>query len=174
MVKMELKGKSFMFTRVIEVIIQLMKDLSEYQYNQNDINSVAENLSTLGYTNEEITAALVWLLKRLDNQTEISDKVYQYIPPKKTKTFRILHDIEQMIITPEAYGYIIQLRELGLLDDEQTERIIERAMGLNGQRITAEEMKLVIASVLFDPEYIGWQNHSLLMSSLMQEQETIH
>ena len=163
-----------MYTRVIEVIIQLMKNLSEYRYNLNDINSVTKNLSTLGYTNEEITAALVWLLKRLDSQTDTLDTLHQYIPQERTETYRILHEVEQMVITPEAYGYIIQLRELGLLDDDQTERIIERAMGYNNQQVTVEDMKLVIASVFFDPDYIGWQNHSLLMSSLIKEQETVH
>lgn len=63
-------------------------------------------------------------------------------------SFRILHDLETMIISPQAFGYLLQLKELGIFDDLDIEQAIERAMLLGTGTIDSEEMKAIAAYIL--------------------------
>lgn len=160
-----------MYNKVIEVIIHLMKNLTNIQSGIKDLGAITENLATLGYTKEEINAAIIWVLKRLEQRVDDFDTLTYR--PFRRKTYRVLHEFEQMVISPQAFGYIIQCKELGLINDEEVELIIEHAMNI-GREIEADDVKAIMASILFDPELVGWQSHSMVMSSLITDKETIN
>ena len=56
------------------------------------------------------------------------------------------------MIQPDAYGYLLELRELGLITDVQTELIIERAMLTGARSVTREDMKTIAAPILLESE----------------------
>ena len=69
----------------------------------------------------------------------------------------------------EAYGYIIQLKELGIIDETDTEQILERAMMMGSSEITTADIKSIVASMLLN--YDAFIDGSYF---LFEENSTIH
>ena len=61
----------------------------------------------------------------------------------------ILHEVERRVISPEAYGYLLQLRALGLISPGQMEAIIERALMTGAGGVEEDDIKALVASLLF-------------------------
>jgi uncharacterized protein Smg (DUF494 family) len=55
-----------------------------------------------------------------------------------------------MVIAPEAQGYLIQLRELGIISDGMLEAVIDRAMMSGYTKIGLEETRAIVASLVFE------------------------
>ncbi|MBT5877068.1 MAG: DUF494 family protein [Candidatus Latescibacteria bacterium] len=142
-----------MSEKVMEILVLLMQHMQDEQGHFDDISDVSQNLTGQGYTQQEVTTALTWLLERLQEQAE---PMIASTPPITSRPNRILHAIEQLIISPEAYGYLIQLRDLELLDDLQMETMIERAMLTGARHISLNDMKSIAASVLLSQDGTTW------------------
>jgi uncharacterized protein Smg (DUF494 family) len=75
-----------------------------------------------------------------------------------------------MVFSMEAQGYLIQLAELGLLDDRDLEAVIDRSMSSGYAGLTVQEVREVVAAVLFARERpSGSSGHSML-----NNEDTIH
>ncbi|MBM3264233.1 MAG: DUF494 family protein [candidate division Zixibacteria bacterium] len=144
-----------MYEKVMEIIVLLMKHMQDEQGCFNDIADVSQTLVGYGYTQKEVNTAFAYLFERLQAQAE---PVVATTSPIQHKPNRILHAIERLIISPEAYGYLIQLRELGLIDDAQTETIIERAMLSGARTVTQDDVKAIAASMLLATDSSLWAN----------------
>ncbi|MBI4551741.1 MAG: DUF494 family protein [Candidatus Latescibacteria bacterium] len=136
-----------MHEKVMEILVYLMKQIQEEHGQFDDIGHVSQTLIGHGYTQHEVNTAFTWLFERLQAQSE---ELAGQMPPLHPRPNRVLHTIERLVISPEAYGYIIQLRELGLIDDVQTEMIIERAMLTGSRHVTQDDIKAIAASILLD------------------------
>ncbi len=136
--------------RVLEVLVYLIGEFNQQQGSLNDINALSQGLVGLGYTESEINTAFSWLAERLRAQSTAisSDEGME----EAASGHRMLHDVERLILTPKAYGYLIQLKELGLIDAFQMEAIIERAMLMGSKNVTEEDIKTLASSVLFESE----------------------
>ncbi|RKY69810.1 MAG: hypothetical protein DRP97_04810, partial [Candidatus Latescibacterota bacterium] len=136
--------------RVLEVLVYLIGEFNQHQGSLNNINALSQGLVGLGYTENEINTAFSWLAERLRAQTTAisSDEGMD----ERTYGHRMLHDVERLILTPKAYGYLIQLKELGLIDTFQMEAVIERAMLMGSKNVTEEDIKALASSVLFESE----------------------
>lgn len=142
-----------MHEKVMEILVLLMKHMQDGQGRFNNIADVSHTLEGSGYTQQEVNTAFTLLFERLQVETET---LVDSTQPLRPKSNRILHTIERMVISPEAYGYLIQLRELGLIDDVQTEMIIERTMLTGSRHITQDDMKTIAASILLDMDGSVW------------------
>ena len=61
--------------------------------------------------------------------------------------------MEKLIITPEAYGYLIQIYQLGMLKEYDIEDVIDRVLSRGkGNHITLDDIKAVAASLIFDSD----------------------
>lgn len=158
----------YMQHRLIDIIIHFAQNFEDSTTDLQDMTQVSNRLSELGYSTAEINAAVIWLMDKL-KEDKIKSTILDFEPKKK---YRILHEFEEMVIKPKAFGYIILMQELGLINAEETELIIEYAMQSFDKQVDEEEIKSIMASILFDPSKIGWRNHSLIMSSLFSE--TVH
>jgi uncharacterized protein Smg (DUF494 family) len=67
----------------------------------------------------------------------------------------VLHEIEKMAFSTESQGYLIQLSELGLLDEKDMETVIERVMAGGYEKLSVEEVREIVASVLFTAEKVN-------------------
>jgi len=135
--------------KVVEILVYIMKEIRSTDQGMGKLDLLSEELVQKGYTENEISSAFSWLFDRIKDNF---DELLANTGPTLPSSFRVLHDVEKMIITPEAYGYLIQLKELGLLDATETEAIIDRALMLGTSRVTLEDMKAIVASSLFNPE----------------------
>ncbi len=82
---------------------------------------------------------------------------------------RILHDVEKMVISPEAFGYLLQARQFKVLANKDVETIIERVMAAGLSKVGVPEMKSFIAGMLFDTDSqhgaggrISWNNNDTI------------
>ncbi len=138
--------------RVVEILVYIMNHIRNKKGNLNQLEVLSQDLLNKGYTENEISSAFTWLMEKIGGGF---DEILKQTSPVSSFSFRVLHDLEQMIISPEAYGYLIQMKELGLLDDFDVEQVIERAVMLGSSQIDIWAIKAIIASVLFQDQSFG-------------------
>jgi uncharacterized protein Smg (DUF494 family) len=149
--------------KVVEILVYLMSEIQENK-PLNDID--LSDLKNRGYTQSEINAAVTWLYEHVQGFGTAGE--YSRIPSRGSR--RILHEAEKIAFSTTAQGYLIQLTELGLLDDKDLEVVIERAMVGGYEKLSVAEVREIVATVLFAKEgRIPGSTHSLLNS-----EESIH
>lgn len=127
--------------RIMEIIAYVMAERrAGTQLSQIDTDA----LHRLGYSDSEIAAALSWILER-SQQGEPDARISGAAPG----SFRVLHDIEQDLITPEAWGLLLTLHDVGFLNTADLENILERAVIMGAERgIDVAEITSIIAVYL--------------------------
>jgi Smg protein len=131
--------------KIVEIIVYLMGEL------RNNIPLGEIDLSVLtnsGYTPTEISTAFSWLYEKID----LGENLVKEISKSSPHSHRVLHDAERMVFTPEAHGYLIQLRELGLISEEDIEAVIDRVMLADYVTAGMQETKSIVASILLESE----------------------
>jgi len=142
-----------LYEKIIEIIVYLLGELKKNK-QLGDIE--LENLSHLGYTQNEINTAFSWIYTKI----YAGDKIFND-EKARSKSFRMLHDVEKNVVTPEAYGYLIQLRELGVITDMDMEVIIDKIMLSSYNKIDVEDIKGYIAAYLLDIDDMNNSNRRI-------------
>ncbi len=128
--------------KVVEILVFIMSEIQENKRLQEiDISE----LKNKGYTQSEISAAFTWLYDNIQQ----GDAQRSRAKDIARGSHRVFHEAERQILSTEAQGYLMQLRELGLLDDNDLETVIERAMMSGYQKLSVEEVRDVVTAVLF-------------------------
>ncbi len=152
-----------MFERIIEIIVYLLSELRE----KSDMSEIdLTKLKQLGYSNSEISAAFSWIVDRV----EFSDELFKGDLFPSDVSFRVIQGSEVDLFTKEAWGEMIQLQILGLIDNDQIETMIEKAMVSGNQDIDKGAIHQFVANHLRNPD-----NHSKFGSRFMLDgSETIN
>lgn len=151
-----------MYEKVIEIIEYLLTQM-------NDANQITEkdiiDLEKKGYSTAEINTAFVWLNSKLNESENIfkSDE-------ESSKSKRFFHQLEQSLLTTEAMGYILQMSELGIINNFDIESIIEKLHLTGASKAGVPEVKSIISTLLFDAQ----DNSDILNRMLMQNNDTIN
>lgn len=132
--------------RVVEILIYIMNELRRDRKYSQKLDLLSKNLIQEGYTESEISSALTWLLDRVNFDSE---ELVERESPALKHSFRHLHEIEKSIISAEAYGYIIQLKELHILESLDVEEVLERALMLGTSAVGIDAIRSIVVSVLF-------------------------
>lgn len=151
-----------LYEKIIEIIVFL---LSELKNNKQLTDVDMHKLENLGYTQNEINTAFSWVYSKI----YAGEKIFA---EKQTEnnSQRFLHDLEQNIIAPEAYGYLIQLKELGLINNMDIDLIIDKIMVSSYSKVEEEDMKLIIANYLLDIDEMNDANSRVMINT----NDTIH
>jgi uncharacterized protein Smg (DUF494 family) len=139
-----------MYQRIMELLVLLMDEFGRTSFQSDQMDHLSEDLLRRGYTEHEINAAFFWLYHRFWEEGEHSRPRTLDLQEPSNTSHRVLNSFEQRYIKPEAYGYLLQLRNLQLIDGRELERIIERAFMLDAVPAGLEEIKMVVQSLLFD------------------------
>ena len=133
--------------RIVEIIIYL---LEEFRLQQSDetYHDLSSELISRGYTENEINFAFSWVFNHLQGKNVTSTEQFEY----SANSNRVLHDVERLVISPEAYGYLIQLKHLGLISDYELETIVERVLSIGSSTVSLEDIKALTASMLLGSE----------------------
>lgn len=134
-----------MYERIIEIIIYVVSELHQNK-SINNIN--LEQLQSLGYTNSEISTALSWIVDKIEK----ADNIFQNSNNSQAASFRILHDIEKELFTPEAWGSLIEMNTLGILSNENIENLIDKAVIMGMNQIDTKQLKYYVASAIIDSQ----------------------
>lgn len=124
------------------------------------------DLKNRGYTQSEINAAVTWLYEHIQGPGARGLQ-----PGEGTRgSRRVFHEAERAVFVTEAQGYLIQLAELGLLDEKDMEAVIDRAMMSGYERLSIAEVRDIVTAVLSAREGgMRGSHHSPLTS-----EDTIH
>lgn len=148
--------------RVVEILVYLMSEIeANKRLSEIDLNA----LQSKGYTQSEISAAFSWLYDNLPVQDGVV--VRGAIASKESR--RILHDAEKLMLTTDAQGYLMQLCEVGLLENRDLENVIERAMMSGLEKLSIYELREIVAAVLS-----AKQNNWKESRSMLNNNDTIH
>lgn len=146
--------------RIIEIILYLINQIRK----DTPIELIdVKGLSSDGYTDAEIGAAFSWIADRAVFGDELST-------PQGRNSFRVLHDSERSLFRTDAYGYLLLLSQIGLLDDTQLEMLINRAHFSGYQPLTIGEIKEMVASLMIETGDVGFGGSRLLLNS----NDTVH
>lgn len=141
--------------RIVEILVFLVDKMRAHQ-------AIAEidltPLSDRGFTQMEISTAFSWLFDKIATTPERSapsaadDLEYKFYSTDapRTSSIRVFHEVERSVLSKDAQGYLLQLRELGLMTDADLEMIIDRIMLSGVSRVDMRELKELVASVMFD------------------------
>lgn len=124
-----------------------------------DVRGLASN----GYTQAEIGAAFSWIADRT---------VFGGGPTSdgRSRSFRVLHDIERRLFKSDAHGYLLLLTQIGILDEIDFEMIINRAQFAALQPMTIEEVKQLVGAHLAEAGEFGFGGSRLMLNPY----DTVH
>jgi uncharacterized protein Smg (DUF494 family) len=124
------------------------------------------DLKNRGYSQSEINAAVTWLSEHTGS-VERGSASSTWI---HAGSRRVLHEVERTVLSTDAQGELIQLSELGLLDDRDREAVLERAVVSGYENISVGELRELVAAVLFAREGKALGAHPSGLTS----EDTVH
>lgn len=133
--------------RILEIVVYLVSHLNEQRGTLGNLDEMSTDLRSMGFTDNEISSAYNWLLKHFENYP---DSFSVHFKNDDKGAVRVLSDIERKIISPEAYGFLIQLRHLGLISAEQMEMILDRCTLFDADPIDIGDIKILASAAMFD------------------------
>ncbi|MBL8008313.1 MAG: DUF494 family protein [Ignavibacteria bacterium] len=148
--------------KVIEIIVYILNEMRDSKHlNEIDVKS----LNKSGYTDAEINSAFAWIFSKIESGEKLFTE-----SPDFSKSHRFFHETEKSILSTEAMGYLIQMKELGIISDLDEELVIDKIVMAGYQKAGIEEIKLIISSLLFD-----FEDKTMSVNRLvLQNNETIH
>ncbi len=137
-----------MHDRILAIVVYLMNRLTDHQAGISSFDEMSTDLRSMGYTDNEISSAYDWLLKHFEDYPESFS--YKDDKIKGSRSVRVLSELERKVVSPEAFGYLLQLRHLGLLTTEQMEMILDRVTLFGTDPIDLNEIKMMASAAMFD------------------------
>lgn len=126
---------------VIDVLLYLFENYIDTEDSQQpDKDTLELELERVGFQELEIHKALDWL----DTMTVVTP---QNDHPEVS--IRVFNDSEMERLDVQCRGYLLFLEQVGVLDVETREVVIERVLALDSEEIDLEQLKWVILMVLF-------------------------
>lgn len=145
-------------------IMSLFSLIAEQVDHQQDLftneGPIMDRLLSSGYHLYEADTALTLMQNLVQGQAED-------LAPRRggaaAVLFRSLNQEERARFTLEAFGFVTKLCHLGIISEDLREELIEKAMAAHTGRIGLDQMKSLIALVLFAPG----QDHEETVHSLL-------
>jgi len=130
--------------RIMEIIVHVISEMSDTG-SVEDIDITG--LQKQGYTEAEISVAVSWLVQQMQQQEMPTEE--RLIQRTSATAFRTLHFAEQHLFSKEAYGEIIQLQSLGIINNEHIEAIIERCFMFGELGISKKDVYGIVSELVF-------------------------
>jgi uncharacterized protein Smg (DUF494 family) len=132
-----------MLSRLMDLVV-LVAELA--QDNDKSFKELDQELMMRGYSPEEIERAVFWYTSR----GEVLDE--EQLELHGRHSHRVLSEWERLSLCTECYGYLLRLLNLGIVDGEQFEKIIARAIPVGPEKIELNDVKAIACSVIFNRE----------------------
>ncbi len=130
--------------RILEIIVYLLNELQQERKEIDKID-LTRDLLVKGYTEGEVNLAFSWIFNHLKSPSQ--DRIDSDID--YTDQFEDYPEFERLIISPDAYGFLLQLIQLGVIKENDIEMFIERAIAYGKDDISVEDLKSIVATILF-------------------------
>lgn len=130
--------------RIIEIIVYLLNELQQ-ECQGCDQSDLTRELLIKGYTDGEINLAFSWIFKHLKSPP--LDRLNMDID--YTEQLEDYPEFDRLVISPDAYGFLLQLIQLGVIKESDIEMFIERAVAYGKDDIGVDELKSIVATIIF-------------------------
>lgn len=148
--------------KIIEIIVFILNEMSNNKALEDvDVNRLASE----GYTDAEINTAFAWIFSKIESGEELLRK-----QEGRKVSHRVFHPVERKVLSGEAIGYLIQLKELGLLTDAGIETVIDRIMSAGYHKAGAGEVKMIVSAMLFDHDNMTDSGRRMMLDN----NDTVH
>lgn len=131
-----------------------------------DSEALIKKLSAVGFEEEEISKALVWLTDLAEATNELSDAY-----PRQTSFsfgIRIYAPQEIDALGTEAIGFIQFLESAKVLNPIQREIVIEQALAAEESSISLDKLKIIVLMVMWSQ---GKEPDGLIFDELFSDDE---
>lgn len=131
---------------ILDVLMYLFENyINDDIGPETDEELLRTELRQAGFHHHEISKAFDWL----DGLTSLQDKADSLVS-QNTKSIRIYTSMEQEKLDTECRGFLLFLENVGVLDQQTRELVIDRIMALDTDEIDLEQIKWVVLMVLFN------------------------
>lgn len=131
---------------VFDVLLYLFENyIDTDDTNKPDKDALETELESAGFLQLEIQKAFDWL----ESMTVIEDQPSEEGDNKPEFSMRFYTEQELLRLDVQCRGYLLFLEQVGVLDAETREVVIERVMALDTDEIDLSQMKWVVLMVLF-------------------------
>jgi uncharacterized protein Smg (DUF494 family) len=141
-----MRDESLVPRKVVGLAMHLLRELREQRINLEEIEDMGEELRGQGYSDSEINAAFDWVYDRIEG---VDPSEVMYRGGYSNSAFRVLHPAEQAVLTADAFGQLIEMQVLSMLDMEDVERLLDRAMAIGGP-LNEDDLRTLVHSYLFE------------------------
>nr|WP_315477006.1 DUF494 domain-containing protein [uncultured Undibacterium sp.] len=120
--------------------------------NCPDNVSLARKLTAIGFEEDAIVDALDWLSSLVDSTKYLDRDVINEEAnsgAQQNAGFRIYTEQETSTLGIDAIGFVQYLQNENLLNAQQRELVIERAMALDDSPVDVDELKIVVLMILW-------------------------
>ncbi len=135
------KMKETVFDVLVYLFENYMDDRPELYTNQKQL---ALELSEAGFHRGEIRKAFRWLDGLSADHPPLSGQV----PHRDSAAIRHYDPAEMRKLDSSCRGFLLLMEQHGVLNPLMRERVIERAMALELEEITLEQLKWIVLMVL--------------------------
>ena len=131
-----------------ESILDVLLYLFEHYFTEDadpvrDRDSIQAGLIQAGFSPAEISKAFDWL-DALAEQRPVAST------PRVSGSIRVYHGPELAKLDVEGRGFLMFLEQHGILDADQRELVLDRAMALDQDDLDLDDLKWVVLMVLFN------------------------
>jgi Smg protein len=131
-----------------ESILDVLLYLFEHYFTEDadpvrDRDSIQAGLIQAGFSPAEISKAFDWLDALADQRPVAST-------PRVSGSIRVYHGPELAKLDVEGRGFLMFLEQHGILDADQRELVLDRAMALDQDDLDLDDLKWVVLMVLFN------------------------
>jgi Smg protein len=152
---------------VLDVLMYLFETYSEQDLEtepEPDQDVLREELLQAGFGEPEVDRALDWLDGLSARQLE------PFQIQQAEASIRLFNSFELSRLDAECRGYILYLEQIGILNPQQRELVIDRLVALGPGDIDVEQVKWVVLMVLFSQP--GQEKAFARMEDLVFEENT--
>ena len=151
---------------MLDLLIYMFENYLSTQ-NQLDFNNMTQELEAAGFDNDEIERAFDWF-----SQLKLmADKIPPNSQLKANDKLRIFTGSELEKIACDGLGFILFLEQAKVLNSIEREIIIDRAMALNQNIISVDEVRWIVMMTLWNN---GRENDYLFVEDALYQKEQLN
>jgi Smg protein len=129
---------------ILDVLLYLFEN---YFYDDPDAvrdrDSLQAGLIQAGFSPSEISKAFDWLEELANQRPTLAE-------PRANGPVRVYVEAELDRLDRECLGFLMFLEQHGVLDADQRELVLDRAMALDQEEVDLDDLKWVVLMVLFN------------------------
>lgn len=153
---------------VLDVLIYIYENYMDSEESvPADQILLEEELLQAGFPKGEVKKAFDWL-----DELAWRQGTMDYANAEPNRAIRVYNDREQQKIDLEIQGMLLQLEQTGILDPMSREIVIERALAIESEELSADDVKWIVLLVLLNQP--GQENAFALMEELVYNGEPVY